>query len=174
MITVQRNDKTPGYVPDYIATSISSIDFKLLAAKGIKYVAFDADHTLVPYRGIELPPATLKYLRQQQKLFKGWCIASNRVTNDLDGIAQALDAAVIRATPFTRKPSRGFYERVLQHFDAKPSEIAMIGDKLLADVWGGNRAGLTTVWVEHLGKDGPLDALIRLRKIERRLLRHYL
>lgn len=174
MIVVDKNDKTPGYVPDYIARSIGEIDFKQLAKDGIKYLAFDADHTLVPYRGIELDPKTKAYLRKQKKLFKGWCIASNRITNDLEGIATALDAHVIRASLSIRKPRRKFYAWVIEYFEAKPNEIAMVGDKLLADVWGGNRSGLRTVWVEHLGKDGPLDYVIRLRRIERKLLKRYL
>jgi len=174
MIEINRGALTPLYVPDFIATSITAIDFKKLKKRGIKYIAFDADHTLVPYRGIELSKDTDTYLRKQRDLFEGWCIASNRVTNDLDGIADALNARVIRATLLHRKPGKQFYKRVLKHFDARPHEIAMIGDKVLADVWGGNRAGLVTVWVEHLGKDGPLDRLVRLRKIEKKLLKQYL
>jgi uncharacterized protein len=174
MISLAKNASMPGYVPDYMASSISKIDFQKLAADGIKYIAFDADHTLVPYRGIVLDPQTAQFLASQKNSFKEWCIASNRVTNDLHGIAEALDVHVIRASATVRKPSRKFYQWVIDYFGARPEEIAMIGDKLLADVWGGNRSGLKTVWVEHLGKDGPLDKLIGLRRIERRLLKRYL
>ncbi len=156
-----------------MATSIEDIDFKLLASSGIKYVAFDADSTLVPYMGVELSQSTKDFLAEKKALFKHWCIASNRVTNDLNGIATDLQAGVIRADLKVRKPRRAFYERVLNYFDAKPDEVVMIGDKLLADIWGGKRAGLTTVWVERLGRDGPFDTIIRLRHFERKLLKKY-
>ena len=174
MKRLKKTKSAPNHVPDYTARSIADIDFKALANAGIKYVAFDADHTLVHYRGIKLDAETSKYLQNNKKYFKDWCIASNRVTNDLQDIGADLKGHVIRASATVRKPSRKFYDRVIAHFQADPSEIVMIGDKLLSDVWGAKRMGLQTVWVEHLGKNGPLDAMIGLRRIERWLLRHYL
>lgn len=173
MIAIEKDSTSPTFVPDYLATSIEDIDFVLLARQGIKYVAFDADSTLVPYRGIELTPQTAKFLKKQKKLFSSWCIASNRVTNDLHGIAETLEAGVVRATLTTRKPKRKFFKRVLQHFDAPAHEIVMVGDKLFADVWGANRVGMKTVWVEHLGKDSLFDRITHLRRFQKRFLKHY-
>ena len=174
MTEVKRQPDTPRYVPDYMAASINDIDFSLLADRGIKFIAFDADSTLVPYRGIEIAPGTIEFLRKQRKLFKQWCIASNRITHDLPPLAQSIDASIIQATWTVRKPQRRYFRRVLNHFKAKPNEVAMIGDKLIADMYGGKRSGLTTVWVEHLGQDSLLDRIIRLRANEKRLLRHYI
>lgn len=174
MIHIKREAKTPRFVPDYMAKSIEDIDFKLLAKNGVRYVAFDADSTLVPYRGIEISQSTIKFLKKQRPLFKNWCVASNRLTNDLDPLAKTIDASVIRAQGLFRKPQIRFFQHVLQHLGAKPHEVVMIGDKLRADIFGAKRAGLTTVWVEHLGADSLFDQLIHLRKIERRLLKkHY-
>lgn len=174
MIALPREATTPLYVPDFIAKSIEKIDFKLLQSRGIKFIAFDADSTLVPYRGIQLSASNKRFLRQQKKLFKAWIIASNRVTNDLHLIAEDLEADVVRAGIRMRKPKRRFFNKVLERLGAEPHEVAMIGDKLIADMWGAKRAGMVTVWVEHLGKDSLLDRIIRLRSWERRLLRRYL
>ena len=173
MIHIKRESDTPRFVPDYMASSIEDIDFKLLAKKGIRYVAFDADSTLVPYRGAEIAVSTQKYLKQQKKLFKKWCIASNRITNDLEPLADSIGAGIVQASWTVRKPQRRYFRWVVSHFGAKPSEIVMIGDKLVADIFGANRAGFTTVWVEHLGRDSLFDRLIHLRQIERRLLKKY-
>lgn len=174
MLVLKRTVNTPNYVPDYMATSIETIDFELLKSQGIKYIAFDADSTLVPYRGVTLSKETEKLLREKKKLFKGWCIASNRVTNDLDVIADALDIPVIRGGWYVRKPKKQFFMSVLKLMGAKPSNTAMVGDKLIADVWGAKRSGLTAVWVEHLGKDGLIDRFLQLRRFEKLILRRYL
>ncbi len=170
----KRDTNTPLFVPDFMAKSIADIDFELLKNRGIKYVAFDADSTLVPYRYKEMKLESSKYLKSKLKMFKNHCIASNRVTNDLHAIANGIDTQVIRATWTTRKPAKAFFERVLNYFDAKPQEIAMIGDKLVADIYGANRMGLVSVWVEKLGRDSIQDRVFHTRKIEARMMRKYL
>jgi uncharacterized protein len=175
MRKIQRNSDTPQFVPDYMATSLLTIDFKELKKRGIKYIAFDADSTLVPYREIELSTETTKFLKQQKKLFTKWCIASNRVTNDLHNIAESMGVESVRAGWFSRKPKQVYFKRVMRHLGTtNPAEVAMVGDKLMADIWGGNRAGFVTVWVEHLGRDSLIDRIIRLRQLERRFMRHFL
>jgi HAD superfamily phosphatase (TIGR01668 family) len=174
MIALEPEGKTPLYVPNYLSNSVTDIDFERLAREGIKYVAFDADSTLVPYRGVKIAPSTLKHLMKQRKLFKKWCIASNRITNDLEPLARSIDAGVIRADILIRKPDIRFFRTVLEYFGASPDEVVMVGDKLIADIYGGNRAGLKTVWVEKLGRDSLIDRLIHLRKIEKRLLKRYI
>jgi len=163
----------PAFVPDFIATSLEEVDFALLHKKGIRYIAFDADSTLVPYRGRTLEPKLKQFLNQQRRLFKEWCIASNSLTNDLEQLTTGFKIHIIRATLFTRKPSRRFFKRVTDYFGAQPTEIAMIGDKLIADVWGAKRAGLTTVWVTKLGPDSLHDKLFGTRFLERFLMRRY-
>lgn len=174
MIALERGVNTPRYVPDYIASSIADIDFKKLAKIGIRYVAFDADSTLVPYRGVKVATKTVAYLRDQQQLFKHWCIASNRITNDLPPLAESINASIVQATLRVRKPQLRYFQRVLRHLKAKPSEVVMIGDKLIADMFGAKRAGFTTVWVEHLGRDSLIDRITHLRQIEKRLLKRYM
>jgi uncharacterized protein len=175
MIALKREATTPRFVPDYIASSLMDVDFKLLQKKGIKYIAFDADSTLVHFRGKELSPETKNFLQKQRKLFESWCIASNRITNDLLPLAESMDAQVVRATIFIRKPQRRFFDQVIKQFGGKPHEIAMIGDKLIADMYGGKKSGLTTVWVERIGPDSLWDRhLFHTRRWEKQLMRRYM
>jgi HAD superfamily phosphatase (TIGR01668 family) len=169
-----RDISTPQFVPDYMAASLLAIDFHELKKAGVKYIAFDADSTLVHFRGRILDKKTKLFLHDQRPLFRSWVIASNRITNDLLPLAESMDAQVIRATLLNRKPQRRFFDQVINHFGAQPHEVAMIGDKLLADIWGGKRAGMVTVWVEKIGPDSPWDQVTRLRYWEKRLLRKFL
>lgn len=175
MRELQKKPNTPRFVPDFMATSLLEVDFELLKKRGIKYIAFDADSTLVPSRGKLLDPKTEAFLKKYRPMFKDWCIASNRITNDLVLLAKSMDAHVIQATVVIRKPQRRFFRWVLNYFKAKePSEIAMIGDKLIADMFGAKRSGMTTVWVEKIGRDNPWDMLIQVRRWERQLMKAYL
>lgn len=174
MRALKRTAKTSPFVPDFMAHSLLDVDFQVLRDRGVKFVAFDADSTLVKFWGRHIDPKTKRYLMEQRQLFKGWCIASNRLTNDLIPLGQSIDAPVIRADLIVRKPHRRFFAQVIRHFNCRPDEIAMIGDKLVADVWGGKRSGLVTVWVERLGHDSPWDWLLRTRFFEQRILRRYL
>ena len=173
MKQLKREANTPRFVPDYLATSLLDVDFDELKRRGVKYIAFDADATLVHYRGKALSSETKIFLQQNRNKFVKWCIASNRVTNDLLPLAESMDAQVIRASWFIRKPSIRFFDWVIRHFGAKPHEIAMIGDKLIADMYGGKRAGMITVWVERIGKDSRHDTFFRVRQFEKYLMRRY-
>jgi FMN phosphatase YigB (HAD superfamily) len=50
-----------------------------------------------------------------------------------------------------RKPNPLFFQYVLDELNAKPRQAVMIGDRLHADVLGGNRAGIYTVYVKKRG-----------------------
>jgi len=178
MRKVRRDRDLPQYVPDYYAESVSTIDFELLAQKGIECVAFDADSTLVPFsllpfREKHIDAEVLKKLLIARKKFAHWIVASNRPTNDLQDLARSIDADVVRASLLLRKPRKAYYERVIEQAGVHPEKIAMVGDKLVADIFGANRMGLTTVWVKKIGKDNPFDRIFRLRSIEKWLIKRY-
>ncbi len=145
----------------------------MLKEHGVRYIAFDADSTLVPFRGKVISSQTKRLLQTKRSLFDAWCIASNRITNDLLPLGESIDAQVLRATLIKRKPQRRYFDRVLRHFGAKPYEVAMVGDKLIADMWGAKRAGMVTVWVEKIGKDSIWDRFFGVRRWEKRLMKSY-
>lgn len=173
MRELQVTQKTPNFVPDFTATSVADVDFRALKKRGVRYIAIDADSTLVRYRGIKIDERTKKHLQKQKKHIEAWCIASNRITNTLAPLSTSIDAPIIPSTLLVRKPKQRYFKRVIDFFTAEPGEIAMIGDKLIADVWGANRAGMVTVWVEHFGKDGLHDRALQVRSWERLLMHRY-
>lgn len=173
MRELKRQVNTPSFVPDFMAGSVSDIDFGLLKQRGIEYVAFDADSTLVPFRGTVISDDLALFLKKQRGLFKDWCIATNRPIDNLGPLGTTIAAKIIRPQGLRRKPQRVFFERVTRHFQAEPGKIAMIGDKLIADIWGAKRAGLLTVWVERIGPDSPWDKLFQTRRLEKRLMKRF-
>jgi len=63
------------------------------------------------------------------------------------GVAPLLDFIVTSAQVGFRKPDPRTFQAALAHWDLLPSQIAMVGDRLDADIAGGNRAGLFTIWI---------------------------
>ena len=173
MRKLRKTAHTSKFAPDYMAKSVLDIDFKALQKAGIKYVAFDADSTLVQYKEKQLSKKTQDFLKTHKNSFIDWAIASNRTKKTLMTIAAELDAEIVAANYMVRKPRKAYFKKLIRYFDAKPEQIAMVGDKLLADVWGGNRMGLTTVWVERIGPDNIVDKIFATRQIEAWLMRHY-
>jgi putative hydrolase of the HAD superfamily len=77
-----------------------------------------------------------------------------------------LDFIVTSAQVGFRKPDQRAFQAALAHWDVPPAEIAMVGDRLDADIGGAKRSGLRAIWITanpiELGPDGPLpDATIR-------------
>jgi HAD superfamily phosphatase (TIGR01668 family) len=162
-----------GLVPDYQVGAIREIDFGGLRQRGVRYLVMDVDHTLVPLHGLDIDAVTVKILNElrERGVVDGLYLASNS-SRDLSAIAGAIGAQVITPRGFIRKPRRAYFRRVLQTIGCRSEEAVMVGDKLLFDVWGGNRAGLVTVLVSPIGPDQWFDRIIRRRFWEQRVLRH--
>ena len=58
------------------------------------------------------------------------------------------------------KPSVKGFRRAMEQAGAGPEETAMLGDKLLTDVLGARRSGVTALMVEPLG--GPVGTWNRV------------
>lgn len=162
-------------VPNYIAPGILEINYDHLFASGIKHLVFDVDNTLVSFGEPALDPAIQKFLIELKARPEVCCVhlASNSI-RDLSRIRESLGVTSVQPRLVSFKPLPGFYRRVLSQIHDEPRAVAMIGDKLIQDIWGGNFVGMTTVLVRPLGRDNLLDRLLLTRWHERRLLRKYL
>lgn len=162
-------------VPNYIAPGVLGINYDHLFAQGVKHLIFDVDNTLVSFGEPALDPAIQTFLLglKARPEVTSLRLASNSIRN-LSRIAGPLGVDAIQPRAFSFKPLPTFYRRVIRDISEHPASIAMIGDKLIQDVWGGNYVGLTTVLVQPLGRDNLLDRILLTRRHERYLLRKYL
>lgn len=152
-------EASASYLPDFTATSVNGIDFDTLKQLGVKHLLFDLDQTLRRPYSRKLPPSIVKLLSEvnTSKQFKTLCLVSNNQRN-LKRYSEPINARVFqpyrKGWRLVRKPNPLFFEYVLNELKAKPGEAVMIGDRLHADVLGGNRAGMYTIYVK---KRGPID-----------------
>jgi HAD superfamily phosphatase (TIGR01668 family) len=176
-------EHTPGtispYLPDFIADDITAVDFAGLKRIGVTHILLDLDQTLRRAYSKHLEDEVVHVFQKlkENRTFKAIVIASNNSLN-LTKFATPIDARVFQ--PFwsggklIRKPNPKFFARIMRELDIEPSQAAMIGDKLRADIIGANRAGIRTVLIKPRGYDYWYDLLLFSRLRERRYYRQAL
>lgn len=147
----KKNQEKQNWLPDYYVKSVHDIDFDYLHRKGIKAVMFDLDHTILVHGSINVGPGIIKILKDSGVDI--YIATNRRESHDLDDIKSSISAKGIM---FARgvgasKPSKRYYELAMKMTKLEQSEVAMVGDRLVQDVWGANRAGLTTIMVAKFG-----------------------
>lgn len=148
-----RGHKWPWYWfwPDYIAESVTDIDFAYLKAQGIRAIYIDLDNTVVHHGTHEVNPATTQaLLAQPLEIY----IATNRPkSRPLKNLKDDLHATgVVHPRGLLGKPFPRYYTASLKVRKLKPHQAVMIGDRYLQDIYGANSSGLKTIVVRKLGQ----------------------
>jgi HAD superfamily phosphatase (TIGR01668 family) len=167
-----QRDAAPKYLrrfcPDYHVTSIEQISPEDLVEHGVKGVLLDLDNTLLPWKSSDIPASTLDWIASCKKCGLKLCLVSNtRNLPRLEAIAKRMDIAYIRGK---MKPSRDGFRRGLEMIGCTAKESVMIGDQMFTDIWGGNRAGTRTIWVEKMAPREFIGTRVS-RVLERIVLR---
>ncbi len=156
------------FIPDIYQKSIYDINYKKLKKSGIKCILFDLDNTLVPYT-VKEPSKKIKDLFQELSSDFKIIIMSNSGKNRLRPFKEKLNVDVAFSS---HKPFKKKYKKILEIYNFKPEQVAAIGDQLMTDVFGGNRMGLTTIFVNRIGPVEPITT--RFNRIwERKLLKKF-
>ena len=154
------------FVPDVYQKSIYTINYDLLFSRGIRCLLFDLDNTLVPITE-KVPGPKVKELFDELK-DKGFkiIIFSNSRKKRVKPFKDILevDCCAMAMKPFPRK-----FLSVIKVYNLKFSEVAIIGDSMTDDIYGGNNVGITTILVNQIGKKEFLLARIRRHK-EKKIL----
>ncbi len=135
------------YKPDMYQKNIYAIDFKKLKSYGIKCLLFDLDNTLVPVY-IKKPNKKLKdFIERLKEMGFKIIIFSNSGKKRLAPFKNILE---VDCSYSSRKPSKNKFKKVLNEYKYVESEVAIIGDQIITDIYGGNRVGIFTVFVDKL------------------------
>jgi len=136
----------------------------------VKTVCVDLDSTLLPHGGVELDTENLRALQEQPLPI---IIATNRSNPEgVRKIVRELDAAAIVTADswLTKKPSQAYFRKLILAGGHTAAQTLMIGDRVVQDVWGANRAGLQTTMVDKLGHQPWREKIFGA--IDRWLIRH--
>ena len=156
--------------PDFYFDSIFQIPYERLYKQGIRCLVYDIDNTLAGYDDKHPPLKTASLINRLHGMgFKVGLLSNNnaRRLQTFNEFMQ-LPGASLAAKPFT--PA---LKRIMKEMGVGPDETAIIGDQLLADIWCGKRAGITTILVKPLTEKEVITVRLK-RGLERRMLKRYL
>ena len=154
------------FIPDIYAKNIFNIDYKKLKKDGIKCILFDLDNTISPINEKEPSKDVKELFSYIEDLNIKIIILSNSKKVRVAPYKEILnvDSACMAMKPLKRK-----YKKVLKMFNFEFSEVAAVGDQILTDVFGANRCGITSIFVDKLTDEDKIFTKIN-RKIEKIIL----
>jgi len=154
-------------VPDEVVRSVEEIDLDALSARGFQGMIIDVDNTLLAHGTLEVDPERLAWAREAVERFSV-CLLSNSIFGRrVRWLRELLDIPGIAVWNWNRKPFAGGFRRALALTGTAPERTVMVGDQLLSDMLGGNRAGLHTILVTPIH---PSEFVVT-RHVNRRLER---
>ncbi len=153
--------------PNQSVEAVTELDPDTLWQQGLRGVALDFDNTIVAWHSPAPTAEVRDWLRRMQARGFRLTILSN--AGRPKRVQRLAEETGLLYLARACKPFGFAYRRALWQLDLPPAQVAMVGDQLMTDVLGGNRAGLWTVLVKPLvNRDFPLTRLNRA--IERRAL----
>ncbi|MDI9442144.1 MAG: YqeG family HAD IIIA-type phosphatase [Firmicutes bacterium] len=153
--------------PDFIVESVLDIDLGALREKGIAGLLVDIDNTLVAWADSSIDEAFAAWIRRAKEEGLRVCIVSNALEERTTTLARSLG---IPAVGRAMKPLKRAFLRGLALLELPAEEVAVVGDQLFTDIFGGNRLGMLTVLVNPLSRQEFATTKL-VRKIEERVLR---
>ncbi len=154
------------FCPAHAVASLPEINLDDLKAENLSLILLDVDHTLVKWKQEEFSPEVLAWVKKAKEMGFEMCILSN--TRHPERLARL--AAVLGIETFRGrfKPSTHMYEMALEKYGKKPEDAVMIGDQIMTDVFGANRAGIDAIWVQKM--EGPEFAGTKINRVVERLV----
>lgn len=154
------------FVPDMYAQSIYTINYKKLKKRGIKCLLFDLNNTLVSYTA-NYPDKNLEELIYELSQDFKIIIVSNSNKNRIRPFKEKLN---LDASFKSHKPMTTKLKKIMNLYNYQDTEIALIGDALLTDIWGGNKMNFTTILVNSISEDEPFMMGI-VRKLDKKIIK---
>lgn len=156
--------------PDFYYDSIFHIPYKSLYEQGLRGLVYDIDNTLAGYEDRQPPARILSLISELHEIGFQVGLLSNNHSGRLNTFNKTmkLPGASLAAKPFTSA-----LKRVMREMHVEQHETAIVGDQLLADIWCGKRAGITTILVKPMTEREVITVILK-RLPEQWLLKRYL
>jgi len=156
------------FAPDMRCTSITDIPLDTLKERGIKGLLFDLDNTITEWHKDDVTEEVRQWLLYLQEQGFSACIISNNNKQRVKKLAGLLGLPCLFSAA---KPRRKGYRQAAALLKLPPHQLAMVGDQLITDVLGGNRAGLTTIFVKYIHPHEHWGTTHIFRPLERWLMK---
>jgi hypothetical protein len=150
--------------PTYRIETVLEMNLQMLKAEGILGLIFDLDNTLMAPKTGELREDIEHWLKSVTKAgFKTYLVSNNKQEQYVQQAGQLLG---MQAIGNAAKPRLKAFQKALSDMELKAHQVAIIGDRPLTDIWGGQRLGANTVLVDPLTKATEHGVIQFCRKLE--------
>ena len=136
-----------GLMPDFYYISVHEIDLARLRAMGIRGLIVDLDNTLVAHNDPNATQDVHAWLEKVREAGLSMMIVSNNSGQRVENFSTLVERPFI---PSAKKPLRNSFLKASAQMGLPPEQIAVIGDQVYTDVWGGNRCGMITILTEPI------------------------
>ncbi|MFZ1936833.1 MAG: YqeG family HAD IIIA-type phosphatase [Thermoguttaceae bacterium] len=132
--------------PHYRVHCVWELTPERLRLWGLRALLLDIDCTLSRYHSEVLPEAAL-WIQQIRAADFRLCLVSNGISERIEQFAGRLDLPFVSRA---MKPLPWGVWAAIKKLDAPPSQTALIGDQVFADVMAGRVAGVRTILVDPI------------------------
>lgn len=150
--------------PNYNIESIYDIDIQELKETGIKALFFDLDSTLMKSKSGKFAFRTLQFINDLKSNFKIAIITNNKNPNYISKAKSQTDIPIYSDA---KKPNTKVLLKACSDLSVSPDQTAMIGDRPLSDILGGQNAKMTTILVDSISKNEESPIVRFVRYLER-------
>ncbi len=148
--------------------TLPSLPISTLLDLGIQAIILDVDGTILSGKENTLQTAVKDWVKSAQKHLSIHLLSNNPSKNRIGVVADQLG---LTFTYGAAKPRRAPLNKVINQLNLRPSEIAIVGDRIFTDILGGNRVGLYTVLVRPIDKNGLPSKKNHFQNLEKKLSR---
>lgn len=156
------------FYPTDCKDSTYDIDFEMLYQNGIRGVIFDIDNTLVPH-GAPADERALQLFTKLREIGIRTCLISN---NQLPRVKPFADEVGSMFVENAHKPSTKNYKKAMELMETNETTTVFVGDQLFTDVYGANRAGISTILVKPIHPKEEIQIVLK-RYLEKIVLYFY-
>lgn len=157
------------FFPEKYLASIFELNIDELIEEGVKGIIFDIDNTLVPYDEAEPNEKIIALFEHIKSKGLQITLASN---NTEDRVVKFNERLKVFAIHKSKKPSTQGLRKAMQLMNLAPEEVAIVGDQVFTDVFGGNRAKIKTILVSPISEKDEWITKIK-RGLEKKILKRY-
>ncbi|WP_318615116.1 YqeG family HAD IIIA-type phosphatase [Sporosarcina sp. YIM B06819] len=154
------------FLPDEYVKNVFHIQPEKLMERGVKGIITDLDNTLVEWDRPDATAEIIEWLKSMKDVGIQVMIVSNNNINRVKAFCEP------HGIPFicdARKPLRKSFKKALITMAIEKEQAVFIGDQMMTDILGGNRAGLHTILVVPVASsDGFFTKFNRM--MERRIM----
>ena len=157
------------FYPDIYAKNIFEIDYEKLKSKGIKCLVFDLDNTLAPVKSSIVDEKVKKLFATLKRQKFTVILMSNSLKKRVEVFKKDLK---VPCFSFSLKPLKKNYKKLIKEYGFDMSEVACIGDQIMTDVWGANKMGFTSIFLDKMQEEDFKWTKLN-RVFERMILKHF-